>query len=76
MPNMTPAFKYMSLHNGRDEVESIFKPVTLLGQYKGRKTYAYYSGGYHQHAAGTNNQNNIHWPWQSSCIFDLTGPIR
>ena len=76
MPNMTPAFKYMSLHNGRDEVESIFKPVTLLGQYKGRKTYAYYSGGWNQTGGGTNNPNNIHWPWQSTCIFDLTGPIR
>lgn len=76
MPNMTPAFKYMSLHNGRDEVESIFKPVTLLGQYKGRKTYAYYSSGYNQTAGGTGNPNNIYWPWQSTCIFDLTGPIR
>lgn len=76
MPNMTPAFTYIAPHNGVDVLESFLKPIFPMGRLKDRKCYAFFSGGYNQTQAGGNNPNNINWPWQSSCVFDLTGPIR
>jgi hypothetical protein len=76
-PSMVPAFTYKNVNGGVEStVESVLKPVYLMGQYKNRKAYAIYASGYTQTQAGTYDGNNIYWPYQSVCAFDLTGPIR
>lgn len=75
-PNMGAAWTRFTPENGVDVIESFLKPVVCPGKLDKRKVYAFFSGGYNMYQAASNSNSEIYWPYQSSALMDLTGPIR
>ena len=78
LPGMVPAFTYQITYGGATlTIESFLKPAKPLGSLNKRKVYAFFSGGWNTYQAGSGAGNDdIYMEYQSTTLFDLTGPIR
>lgn len=72
-PMMSPAW-FTTFSNLT--IESFLKSVECTGRLKNRKVYAFFSSGYTNSDLGYGDPYNIRSDYQSTAMFDLTGPIR